>query len=56
MGEVPGGSGLRGVLAARSFAAGEAVISLPTRLGIGLGLHTFTAQVRCPACVTCGEL
>ena len=56
MGEVPGASGLRGVLAARSFAPGEAVISLPTRLAIGLGLHTFTPQVRCTAHVTRGEL
>ncbi len=45
MGDVPGVPGLRGVLAARAFAAGEAVISLPTRLAIGLGLHTFTPQV-----------
>lgn len=56
MGEVPGESGLRGVLAARSFASGEAVISLPTRLAIGLGLHTFTPQVRCSAYATHGEL
>ena len=56
VGEVPGGSGLRGVLAARNFVTGEAVISLPTRLAIGLGLHTFTPQVRCSARVTYGRL
>ncbi|KAK9822369.1 hypothetical protein WJX81_002633 [Elliptochloris bilobata] len=44
VGEVPGAPGLRGVLAARAFTQGEAVISLPVRLAVGLGLHTFTPQ------------
>ena len=56
VGDVPGASGLRGVLAARAFEAGEAVISLPTRLAVGLGLHTFTPQVSCSARVEYAEL
>lgn len=50
VGEVPGSRGLRGVLAARSFKQGEVVISLPTKLAIGLGLHNFTPQVSCCTC------
>lgn len=50
VGEVPGSGGLRGVLAARSFKQGEVVISLPTKLAIGLGLHNFTPQVPCCTC------
>ena len=51
VGEVPGAPGLRGVLAARAFQQDETVISLPTRLAIGLGLQSFTAQVPWPDCL-----
>jgi len=51
VGEVPGTPGLRGVLAARAFQQDETVILLPTRLAIGLGLQSFTAQVPWPDCL-----
>ena len=45
VGTVPGQEKLRGVLAGRNFKAGEAVISVPLKLAVRIGLASQTAQV-----------
>ena len=57
VGAVPGTEGLRGVLAARNIVEGEAVVSVPFKQAVGIGLANLSAQVRCcsPGCLHAEE-